>query len=145
MSESKFKLGDNVNFHGSTQLNQGENFKAIQNNQTQNRIAAQKVGAMVAKADAAQVQDLKKLAQEITDFFDARLNQLNEQQQKKVEELKSGDWKGKIKLFVPFIKDFGIDISAERDFTPDEFSGGVRKVLYGDEPILLNLLKAQTE
>jgi len=145
MNESKFKLGDNVNFQGNTQVNQGENFTAVQNNQTQNQIAAQKVDEMVAKADDAQVQDLKKLAQEITDFFDARLNQLDEKQQKKVEELKSGDWKGKIKLFVPFLKDFGIDISAERDFTPEEFSGGVRKVLYGGEPILLNLLKAQTE
>lgn len=145
MSESKFKLGDNVSFHGTTQVNQGENFKAIQNNQTQNQIAAQKVDSMLAKADNAQEQELKTLAQEISDYFDARLNQLDEPQKKKVEELESSSWKGKIKLFVPFLKDFGIDISAERDITPDEFAGGVRKALYGNEPILLNLLKDPTE
>ncbi|HEX8268008.1 MAG TPA: leucine-rich repeat domain-containing protein [Pyrinomonadaceae bacterium] len=143
-NDPKYKIAENIHIHdGSHQFGIGDKVSQKQYNVTQ--IAEQRINSMLEKADDAQKQTLKELENQINEVLSAYSDNLNTEQRRKAEELKDANWKGKVKFFIPFLTNLGIEIGAERDITPDEFAGGIRKALYGDEPILLNLLKDSTE
>jgi hypothetical protein len=51
---------------------------------------------------------------------------------------KSGP-KGKIKLFVPILKQLGVDIAVDKDFKPGDVTEKLENLIYGENPTELKL------
>jgi hypothetical protein len=111
---------------------------------------ATKTDLKVAELSDAQIDRLSRIIGEVGDYFDQKLDLRQAELFKKLDydqaeliELfntaKSSGPKGKIKLFVPILKQLGVDISVERDFKPEDVGKRITDFIYGKGPTELKL------
>ena len=143
MENNKFKLAEHITINGGNiNFAQQERGKIEINQNLKISDIEEKTDAMLLKLNEHQRQDMEGLANEIVRFFDEKFNELNKNQRDKYESAKRGDWKGKIKLAIPLIHHLGISVEVEKEIKPDEFTLGLRRMLYGKELEVLSILNS---
>jgi internalin A len=109
-----------------------------------------KADLQVAGLSKSDIDNLSRKIGEIGDYFDKKLDRnhaelLGKLDQDQIELLellsaaKSSGPKGKIKLFIPVLKQLGVDISVERDFKPEVIGKKITEFIYGKDLTELKL------
>lgn len=107
----------------------------------------------VAGLSKSDIDNLARKIGEIGDYFDKKLDRNQAELIKKLtadqlellellDTAKSSGPKGKIKLFIPILKQLGVDISVEKEFKPEEIANKITECIYGGELTELKLNEA---
>lgn len=103
-----------------------------------------KADLKVAELSDAQIDRLSRIIGDVGDYFDQKLDLRQAELFKKLDynqaeltELfntaRSSGPKGRIRLFIPLLKQLGVDISVEQEFKPEDVAKRITNFIYGEE------------
>jgi internalin A len=93
----------------------------------------------VAEMNQSEIDILSRIMGEIGDYFDQKLDRKHAELIELLNTAKSSGPKGKIKLSIPILKQLGVDISTEKDFSLEDTIGKIRSFIRGQELTELKL------